>query len=568
MTIIVKQQIIKVYTEAGVFIDVWRDAPLFGFDNNTQPPKYAVNNVTSQISITLPRAFDNFDEGGDRRGRGTITAGNIIQVWVFDNASLTAGRLVFQGYIDGYTPAIDDQDMETVQVLITPFDATLGDVKFIGTQGFGIAGLSSSYVDPVTMFNWPFGQLISATSATAVTGGTTAALTLSNVTNMAVGGVLYLQGTGADAAKVNGPLVIQSIVGSLVTFTTAIPTNSYTHTIIVAGIAPTTSATAVTGGSTAAITVASVLNLVQGQTIGIVGTGTDLGNVETATIQSIAGSLVTFTAPLINSYAVTIGVNPSISFSAISNHNYAFPLTLDPTNPTTSGGPFYQAQLHNQSFVDWFEATRTLAPTNWFWRVNPNKTVTFNQAATTPKHTFIIGKHINAPQYQKNYSNLKNDVYVVGTGVTARATGSDTSIYGVRTLVIVEPRIIDANTCTRYAEATLAQQDQVDYRSQLTIVDSRGDVSGYGYDIETINVGDTCRIEDPAYNLLATLWDEGSWDVDSWDFPPNATINQTVVIAALTYKFDTVDVELSVLQPSQDRFLIDLARQFEASQFN
>gem|GEM_PF-6573692 len=404
-TIIIKQQVVKVYTSAGVFIDVWRDCPFLGYAG-AQAPKFAVNNVTSQITLTLPRRFDNYDEGGDTRGRGTVTAGNIVQIWVVDNNTLINGKLVYQGYIDSYTPKIDVSGNESIDVTLTPFDAVLGDVKFIGSQNFGTVATPASYIDPVTMFNWPF------SNTNAVTG------------------------------------------------------------------------------------------------------------------------------------------NP-----------YPYPLTLDGTNATTSGTT-YQAQFHNQSLVDWFEFVRTLAPTNWYWRTNlDTKTVTFALAPVTAKHTFIIGKHISQPQYSKNFINLKNYIYLKATGVTSTATGADLTVYGQRSLVIVEPRIIDQTTANRFTAATLAQVDKVDYRSVLTIIDSRGDISGMGYDVETMKIGDTCKIINPTANQGPSLWDTARWDVSPWDYPPTAQINQVVIISALTYKFDSVDIELSTLQPSQDRFLIELADQ-------
>ncbi|MBA3823285.1 MAG: LamG domain-containing protein [Ktedonobacterales bacterium] len=568
--IITKQQVVKVYSAAGAFLDVWRDAPLLGDQGNASgatAPKFAVNAVTSQVTVTLPRSFDNFDEAGDRRGRGTVGAGNVVQFWTYDNGTLTNGRLVYQGYIDGYQPAIDDADNETVQVMLTPFDTALGDVQFIGTQNFGVAGSATTYVDPAAMFKWPFAPVIAATSSSTVTAGTTTAITVSNATNMTPGYTLFLRGTGVDSAKTNTPTIL-SIVGNTVTFTAAIPTNSYSNTIIIAGIAPLTSVTVVTGGSTSALTVSATTGLAVNMSVGIVGTGGDVGKAEMATILSIVGSVVTFTAPLVNSYSATIGIGPALSFDLITNRPYTYPLTLDAGNPAQAGSP-YQLQFHNQNLADYFEAVRTLAPQNWFWRTNHDTlTVSFAQAPTTPTHTFVVGKHINQPQYQKDYNTLKNDIYVKGTGVTSRATGSDIALYGRRTLTIVEPRIIDQHTCDRYAAAVLAQQDVVQYRSTINVVDNRGDLSNLGYDIETIKVGQTCRIENPQFNAEQTLWDQAGWDVDSWDFLPTAQINQTVVIAGLTYQFDTVQLELSILQPSQNRFLTNLARQFAASQFN
>lgn len=441
--LVIKQMYIKVYTATGTYIDCWRDAQLPG-DQYFDAPKFAVNTATSQVNITLPRPFDNFDEAGDSRGRGSVGAGNIVQVWVVDNDNIPFGRLVYQGYIDGYQPQIDQNGQESVQVTVTPFDTVIGDVTFLGTQTFGIALADWTYEDPVLMFDWPFENT----------------------------------------------------------------------------------------------------NQVTGQP-------------------------------------------------------YPYPLTLDPTNPTSSGAA-YAAQWSKQNLHDWWEQVRTIAPANWFWRPNPNKTVTFNQAPTTPTHTFIVGKHIVAPQYQLNYQTTKNYIWVQGTACQSTAQGADIAQLGQRTLTITEPRIIDQNTCNRYASATLAEVDVPGYRSLLTIIDYRGETylinninhqttlwdsgvwdvdswdyptsvqlgqgKGLGYDIERIQVGDTCRIVDPTYNFTQTLWDSATWDVDSWDFPTSGILGQVVVIVGLTYKFFSVDLELAILQPSQDRFLVDLANQFAASQ--
>lgn len=584
MTIITKRQVVKVYSQSGTFIDVWRDAPLLGLDGSSQAPKFAVNTVTGQVQVNLPRKFDNFDEGGDSRGRGGITAGNIVQFWTFDNGSLTAGRLVYQGYIDGYIPQIGTDGSEMVQVLLSSFDTVLGDVKFIGTQNFGVAGSPTTYVDTVQMFQWPFGSLVAGTAVQYVQGGVSNTLLISNVGNIAPGSTLYLQGNGNTSATSSGPLTVASIgpfgtnelgyTGYQVVFTAPIP-DTYNnlpllpHAIFIAAAPIATSSTVVTGGITRTIAVSSVANLAVGMTVGIVSDidgGGNLGPTETATIQSIASLNVTFTAPLQNSYSMNIGVCPFIGFNTITGHPYPYPLTLDPGNPASSGY-LNQAQLHNQSFVDWFEAIRNISPLNWYWRVTPQKTVVFTVASTLAQHVFTLGKDINQPQYQKDFTNLKNDVYVKGTGVTARATGSDISIYGQRTEVIVEPRIVDANTAQRYANAVLGQLDKVDYRATLTLVDSRGDLSGLGYDIETVNVGESCRIEDPAFNDVGTLWDAAVWDVDVWDHP-TTQLDQVVTISAVTYNFDTLQLELSSLQPSQDKYLINLARQYELSQFN
>ncbi len=557
-----KQQIVKVYTPNMTFIDVWRDAPLMG-QSGGPTPKFGLNTIHGQITWTLPRRFDAYGEFGDPTGTGTVGAGNIVQIWIVDNLNYTSGRLVWQGKIDEYKPKISDQGQEQVDVTITPLDSVLGDVQYLGVVNFGVIGTASTYVDPVYMFNYLFSPTIYANSATAVTAGTTTALTLSNVLGLAAGATLYLQGTGADAAKTNGPLTVISVVGNVVTFSAAIPTNSYGNTIIVGTVAPVTSATTVTAGVTTAIVVSSATTLAINMVVGIVGSAGDFAKTEKATILSIVGTTVTFTAPLTNSYTNTIGICPPISFNSITKRPYTYPFSLDPLNVASSGAT-YQLQLRNQPLSQFLESVRQVAPNNWFWRSNlGDNTVTFGIASTTPKHTWMIGKHIGHPEYQKSFTNLKNRITVRGTSVTGIATGIDINTYGQRDYVVVEPRILDQATADRYAASTLAQLDRTDYRSILRIYDNRGDLAGTGYDIETVQVGDTCRVLNPIYQEGLTLWGQAKWGQSSWGFFSTTQLNQTLVITALSYGFDYIDVEVSNMQPSQDRFLINLALEFQ-----
>lgn len=154
------------------------------------------------------------------------------------------------------------------------------------------------------------GYLVATTSATAVTGGTTSAIVVASLTNIVAGQTLYLQGTGADAAKTNGPLTVSSITPATrtVTFSAAIPTNSYSNPIVVSSVAPTTSSTAVTANTTTSITVTSATGIAAGQQIGLIGTGTDSPKTDTLTVLSVNGTTVTFVSAPTNSYSQTIVV--------------------------------------------------------------------------------------------------------------------------------------------------------------------------------------------------------------------------------------------------------------------
>lgn len=325
---------------------------------------------------------------------------------------------------------------------------------------------------------------------------------------------------------------------------------------------------------------------------------------------------------------------------------YANPLTQDPSNPASTGVT-KQYTFTNQSLGSIWQTAAQLAGTNWFFRINPDATVTFNQPPVTAQHQFVIGQHCTIPSYSKDTTGLKNVIHVIGNArqhirltstltsatpytslavtplpmkmkagdtliiggqmaspnqqqvtLTADAAqdattlsvsftsnahysantqvdlvfesiqhGSDLNIYGARVLTVSDSRITDQATADALATALLAIYDQPVYRMTLRVLDYRGDIAtGIGYDIESIEVGDTCQLLNPG--LAATgssLWDNAKWDVATWDFGSGADTSQIAVIQALTYGFDYVDLEIGQLAPNQDVTLARLIQDFVIS---
>src|SRR5579885_1950374 len=97
----------------------------------------------------------------------------------------------------------------------------------------------------------------------------------------------------------------------------------------------------------------------------------------------------------------------------ITGQPYVFPLTLDPTNPTSSGTTS-QYTYSQQNMLSVFNTVIQQLPANWFWRPNPDLTTTLNVAPVTAQHQFIIGRHIVAPTYSKDVTQLSNYIQVLG----------------------------------------------------------------------------------------------------------------------------------------------------------
>jgi len=264
----------------------------------------------------------------------------------------------------------------------------------------------------------------------------------------------------------------------------------------------------------------------------------------------------------------------------LTGHSYLAPLTLDPNNPlpnnqAVTGTTSVQYTFVNQTIKSIFDTLLLMLPPNWFYRANPDLSMTLNVAPVTAQHTFVVGQHLTSPSYTQDWTQLKNVVYAKGSGsLTAVRESVDIDQFGERLLLFNDTRVADQATLGILAQGLLNALDQMQLRTTLRIIDYRGDVNvSLGYDIETLKVGDTCTIIDPTFALSSpfapSLWGTANWDDTSgataayWTYVPSSALNQITVISALTYNFDYVDVELSSLQPNQDAQLLRLRQRLE-----
>lgn len=105
----------------------------------------------------------------------------------------------------------------------------------------------------------------------------------------------------------------------------------------------------------------------------------------------------------------------------LTGHPYTYPLTADPANPTTSGNSV-QYTFSAQPLNSIYDTILRMLPANWYWKPNQNKTLSLNVPPVTAQHTFVLGQHIVAPSYKKDWTRLKNVVQVVGNGLTTALT--------------------------------------------------------------------------------------------------------------------------------------------------
>jgi hypothetical protein len=137
-------------------------------------------------------------------------------------------------------------------------------------------------------------------------------------------------------------------------------------------------------------------------------------------------------------------------------------------------------------------------PDGYFWYVNELGGFTLKQKSSTSKHIFMLGKHFNNITVTNNIENIYN-VVLIWNGLTGgsaiyKSYSDAVSIaqYGRRPYRITDKGIQDSDTADNIAAKFLAEHKDPDIQVSCTIIDNNIDAIN-GYDIESIEPGETCR---------------------------------------------------------------------------
>lgn len=110
---------------------------------------------------------------------------------------------------------------------------------------------------------------------------------------------------------------------------------------------------------------------------------------------------------------------------------YMNPLTLDPSNPATSGNSV-QYVFQNQTIESAFQTILAMFPPGWFYRINPDKSVTRSSTPTTAQHLFYLGQHLVEPKYSQDWTVLRNVIAMTGAqiGIKVQTTLTSALVLG------------------------------------------------------------------------------------------------------------------------------------------
>jgi len=173
------------------------------------------------------------------------------------------------------------------------------------------------------------------------------------------------------------------------------------------------------------------------------------------------------------------------------------------------------------TYREGIDVLKGLAPSNWFWYLDADNRMKFQGKPTTPTHRFILGRHIRSVRAIKSIEKIKNAVLFYDDGSNSGVAmlklyqdADSVKDYGRRIQKIMDNRVKQTTDADKIAESFIAEHKNPNVRVIAEIIDNNEDPK-MGYDIESIEPGDTCEFlgfdvtlsETFRYNMVITRVD-------------------------------------------------------------
>lgn len=200
----------------------------------------------------------------------------------------------------------------------------------------------------------------------------------------------------------------------------------------------------------------------------------------TLVLSYTATGISTIVRDIIDKYRAN-STNPKINYTSAS---------------VSSTGVNVAYNFKSMTYFDALEKCRELAPADYWWFVDADNLLTFSSEAAQPKHRFIVGKDFTRIRVVKNMENVFNNIIVSNEGNNTQIlkryqdTTSKNS-YDDRWAILTDSEINDTTTADSKGNAYLNEHKDADIAVEVEIIDNNG--SNFGYDIESIKPGDTCK---------------------------------------------------------------------------
>lgn len=188
------------------------------------------------------------------------------------------------------------------------------------------------------------------------------------------------------------------------------------------------------------------------------------------------------------------------------------------------------------------------APSNWYSRVDADNVFHFREISATPDHYFVLGRDIGSLRIIDSYASRVSK-YLFYNGLPNEDPQKIFKLYTDGTAdrrfkIKRDDRVLDTTTADADGSRMITT-----FGSGLQTIDVRiiDNSLTPGYDIESINVGDTCKVINT---------------------DPDVPLPDNGVITSKTYNIDYVDLTIAETRQYIAKSLFDQKQRQDLSEFN
>lgn len=561
-----KKYVVKVYSKTGTYLNTWDEVISdVTFQNE-------INTAGGSMNVILARKAGDYGEGSD------IDFGYKVTVLVIDK-ELPNGTIIFQGYISAYTPIYKN---DTVSVTLLSYGSQLNDYLIEAGEAADI----SLTLDTATEYSIGNTNGSGLSIQAAQTYSNTDAITLSTIEVYAATQDKYDSSTGLFSEQFNQLLYIDVYTGTTPPSGTLLGTLS----VLIADKtfryykATTTETITLSAATSYHLRFRSenqspssnyAMILLQAATAYASGNRWSLDNSGGPVAWSSTSGDIYFKqySKTFVTSAGYLSMDPSliikklIDEASVSGSNITYTSTsIDDTLTTVS------YTFNTNTIYEGVSKAVELAPVDWYWYIDySNNSIQFHKKKEIATHTFSLEKDIIDARFEKRIEDIINTIYFVGgivgiTNLFQKYTSSDSiSKYGIKSIKYVDGRVTTSATADIIANAILQGRSEPELRVTLEILDSNNE-QGLGYDIESIQVGDTIAVRNITSQAGLSTWDFGRYDESYWDYNIHNLSSLNMQVQRIEYNQNSAKIYASTIATDINKRIEDINRNLEQTQ--
>jgi hypothetical protein len=172
-------------------------------------------------------------------------------------------------------------------------------------------------------------------------------------------------------------------------------------------------------------------------------------------------------------------------------------LTYRGTNDIPNAGTTATYRFEQKTYRQAIDDLRALAPADVHWYVNELGVVSFKEKPATATHKFVFGKHFTAVRVEHSLEKVRN-VVLVWDGETSSpvyksySNAPSVALYGRRVETVNDFGVDSSGAADAIGAKFLAEAKDPLTKVVCTVLDNNNEDADRGYDIESIQPGDTC----------------------------------------------------------------------------